>query len=153
MSLDARVGAALALAIPILPLGNFALGAALLYTLFALVLLAVSWREPRSAVLFALGPLLAPISALGLLPLASLGTRSPLRRGIQVATAIVTAAIVAGIRGVPLPFDSDRAPPFRVAASGDPFHVGWALWHALVARPAVGVEAAVLAAVAVLLPA
>src|SRR5438874_6966802 len=122
--LEPRAGVALALAVPILPLGNFALGAALLYTLLALMVLAVSWREPRSALLFALGPLLAPISALGLLPLASLGTRSPLRRGVQVLAAVVTAGIVAGIRGVPLPFDGHRAPPFRIAASGDPFHVG-----------------------------
>jgi len=150
--LDARVGAALALAIPVLPLGNFALGAAVLYAVLALLVLAVSWREPRGALLFALGPLLAPISALGLLPLAALPTRSPLRRAVQVAAAVVTAGIVAGIRGVPLPFGGDRAPPLAVAATGDPFQVVSALWHALAARPAVGVEALVLAAVAVLLP-
>src|SRR5438477_3383426 len=58
-----------------------------------------TWREPRSAPLFALGPLLAPLSALGLLPLATLGLRSPLRRGLQVAAGVVTAGVVAGIRG------------------------------------------------------
>ncbi len=150
--LDTRVGVALALAVPILPLGNYALGAAALYTFVAAALLAVSWREPRSAPLFALGPLLAPLSALGLLPLATLGLRSPLRRGVQVAVAVMTAGIVAGIRGAPLPFGGERAPAFRAAASGDPLHVASALWQALASRPAVGVEALVLSAVAVLLP-
>ena len=150
--LDTRVGVALALAVPVLPLGNYALGAAVLYTLVALALLAVSWREPRSAPLFALGPLLAPLSALGLLPLATLGLRSPLRRGVQVAAGVVTAGIVAGIRGSSLPFGAGRAPAFRATATGDPLHVASALWQALVSRPAVGVEALVLTAVAVLLP-
>jgi len=150
--LDARVGVALALAVPILPLGNYALGAAVLYTLLAFGLLAASWREPRSAPLFVLGPLLAPLSALGLLPLATLGLRSPVRRGVQVAAAVAAAGIVAGIRGAPLPFGGDRVPAFRVAASGDPLHVASALWQALASRPAVGVEALVLSAAAVLLP-
>src|SRR5439155_2569747 len=150
--LDTRVGVVLALAVPILPLGNYALGAAVLYTLAALALLAVSWREPRSAPLFALGPLLAPLSALGLLPLATLGLRSPLRRAVQVAAAVLTAGIVAGIRGAPLPFGAGRAPAFRAATSGNPLHVASALWQALASRPATAVEALVLTAVAILLP-
>jgi len=147
-----RVGAAFTLAVPILPLGNFALGAAVLYVLAALALLAVSWREPQSALFFALGPLLAPISALGLLPLGALTVRSGVRRGAQVAAAVLTAGLVAGIRGTPLPFAGAEAPKLPVAASGNPGAVLSALWHVLVARPALGVEALVLAAVAVLLP-
>jgi hypothetical protein len=59
---------------------------------------------------------------------------------------------VAGIRGVPLPFDGSAPPDFGVAAGGDPLTVATALWHALIATPAVAVEALVLAAAAVLLP-
>jgi hypothetical protein len=148
-----RAGVALALAVPIFPLGNFSLGAAVLYVLVALALFAVSWRDPRSALFFALGPVLAPIAALGFLPLSGLAIRSPVRRGVQVAAAVLAAGLVAGVRGAPLPFAGAHAPKLPVAASGDPGAVLSAVWHVLVARPALGVEALVLAAVAVLLPA
>jgi hypothetical protein len=137
----------------VLPLGNVALGAALLYAVVALALLALAWREPATGLLFSLGPLLAPIAALGLLPLASLSIRSPVRRGAQVALAVLAAGLVAGIRGVSFPFDgSDPPGELGLAASGDPFHVVGALWGALASRPALAVETLVLAAVAVLLP-
>src|SRR5205823_2290808 len=58
---DARLGLAFALAVPILPLGNLALGAAVLYAVIALGLLATMWREPQRGLLFSLGALLAPI--------------------------------------------------------------------------------------------
>jgi hypothetical protein len=147
-----RFGLAFALAVPILPLGNLALGAALLYSMAALCMLAMFWRESRHGLLFVLGPLLAPISALGLLPLAGLALRSPVRRGIQVAAGVLVAGIVAGLRHASLPFDGSAAPDPGVAASGDPLDVASALWSALVDRPALAVETLVLAAVAVLLP-
>ncbi len=147
-----RLGLALALAVPVLPLGNFALGAAVLYSIAALALLVACWPAPRSGLVFALGPLLAPLSGLGLLPLAALPIRSPVRRGVQIAVAVLTAGLVAGIRGSPVPFDGGAAPDLGVAASGDPFEVASALWSALLSRPALAVETLVLAAVAVLLP-
>jgi hypothetical protein len=147
-----RLGLALALAVPVFPLGNLALGAAVLYAAVALCLLLVNWRESEHGLLFALGPLLAPIAALGLLPLAGLALRSPVRRGLQVGAAVLAAGLVAGMRGSPLPFDDSGAPHLHVAASGDPFGVAAALWGALLARPALAVETVVLAAVAVLLP-
>ena len=150
--LHPRLGLAFALLVPILPLGNFALGAAVLYVVLALCLLVVCWREAQHGLLLVLGPLLAPIAALGLLPLAGLTVRSPVRRGVQVAAAVLVAGIVAGIRGAPLPFDGSRAPSVGVAASGDPFTVTTALWHALTASPALAVETIVLAVAAVLLP-
>jgi serine/threonine-protein kinase len=151
-ALHARAGVALALAVPILPLGNFALGAAVLYGFAALLLLVVNWRESRTGLLFTLGPLLAPISGLGLLPLAALAIRSPVRRGTQIVAAVLSAGLVAGIRGAPVPFDRSAAPSLGVAASADPFDVGSALWSALLSRPGLAVETVVLAAVAVLLP-
>jgi eukaryotic-like serine/threonine-protein kinase len=150
--LQPRLGLAFALAVPVFPLGNLALGAALLYGAAAVVLLVLSWQEPRTGLLFCLGPLLAPVAALGLLPLATFAVRSPIRRTVQVAAAVLTAGIVAGIRGVSLPFDGSHAPGVRIAASGDPFAVAGALWAALLSRPALAVEAIVLAVVAAALP-
>jgi hypothetical protein len=151
--LHVRIGLALALAVPVFPLGNLALGAALLYGLVALAALMLAWREPRSGLLFSLGPLLAPIAALGLLPLAGLAVRSPVRRAFQISAAVLAAGLVAGVRGGSMPFDGSD-PPRRLgfAASGDPLEVAAALWSALLSRPALAVEALVLAVVAVLLP-
>src|SRR4029077_2156782 len=57
-----RVGIALALVVPVLPLGNISLGLALLYATLAAAWLLVTWREPRATLLFVIGPLLAPVA-------------------------------------------------------------------------------------------
>ncbi len=149
---NARLGLAFALAVPVLPLGNLALGAAALYVLVAVGLLATMWREPERGLLFSLGAFLAPIAGLGLFPLAALAVRSPVRRAVQAAAAVLAAGVVAGVRGAPLPFDGASAPDLGIVASGDPFTVLTAIWEALLSRPALAVETIVLAAVAVLLP-
>jgi hypothetical protein len=149
---NARVGLAFALVVPILPLGNLALGAAVLYAFVAVALLAVMWREPERGLLFSLGAFLAPIAGLGLVPLAVLAVRSPMRRAVQAAAAVLVAGVVAGVRGAPLPFDGSSAPDLGIAANGDPLTVLGSVWGALLSRPALAVEAVVLTAVAVLLP-
>src|SRR5262249_38354351 len=131
-----RLGLAFALVVPILPLGNFALGAALLYCVVATALLILCWRESQHGLLFVVGPLLAPIAALGLLPLGALIVRSPVRRGILVAAGVLAAGIVAGVRGGALPYDGSAAASLGVAAGGDPFAVAGAFWAAFAARPA-----------------
>src|SRR5581483_7172420 len=93
-----RAGLALALAVPILPLGNVSLGLAVLYAGLALGWLVLSWREPRGGLLFTLGPLLAPLGALGLVPLAAATLRAGPRRAAQAFLAVLLAAVVAGIR-------------------------------------------------------
>jgi hypothetical protein len=148
-----RIGLLLALAVPVFPLGNLALGVALLYVLVAVALLVLSWREPESGLLGAVGPLLAPLSALALLPLLTLGTRSAARRAAQAGAAVLAAAIVAGVRHAPLPFDSRSAPhELGLAGSRSVTATASVLWHALLSRPALLVEALVLAAAAGLLP-
>src|SRR2546427_415870 len=73
--LHPRFGLAFALAVPVFPLGNLALGAAVLYAVAAIVLLILAWPEPRTGLPFFLRPLLAPIAALGLFPLAVVAVR------------------------------------------------------------------------------
>ena len=98
-----RAGIALALAVPFFPLGNISLGLALLYAALAAGWLLVTWREPRAALLFVVGPLLAPLAALGLLPLAVVRVRSAPLRMLTVALGVLTAALAAGIRHAALP--------------------------------------------------
>jgi hypothetical protein len=145
-----RLGTALALAVPILPLGNISLGLAVLYTALALAWLALCWREPRGALLAALGPVLVPI---GLAPLATVGLQAPARRAAQAAGAVLVAGLVAGIRGASLPLTGDASPlGLGVAGANDPLDVAGTLARALYAHPALLLEAAVFAAVAVALP-
>jgi hypothetical protein len=148
-----RLGLAFSLAVPILPLGNVSSGLAFAYGALACVWLALSWRAPRQGLFLALGPVLTPLLALGLLPLASQVIRSPVRRAAQVATAVLLAALVAGLRHASLPFTGATPPKgIGIAGSSDPFAVGFALLHALESHPAILLEAAVLAAAAVAIP-
>ena len=149
----ARLGLALALAVPVLPLGNVSLGLAFLYAALAAAWIVLSWREPRSALLFTLGPLLAPLAALGLVPLLASGLRAGPRRAAQAGVAVLAAGLVAGVRGVALPF-TGAAPPLGlgVAGSSDPFDVVGTLARAAAAQPALLLEAAAFAAIALALP-
>jgi predicted Ser/Thr protein kinase len=148
-----RAGLAVALAVPVLPLGNVALALALVYGLVAAAWLALFAREPRGGLLVAFGPLLAPLAALGLLPLAVARLRSPLRRAAAAAGGVLLAGLVAGLRGAPLPFDGEPPPAsLGIAASERPASVAGALLDALAAHPALALEAAALAAAAAALP-
>ena len=149
-----RLGLALALAVPVLPLGNVSLGLALAYGAAALAWLALSWREPRSGLLFALGPLLAPIGAIGLVPLATWNVRAAPRRAAQAAAAVIAAGVVAGLRHGALPLTGAHAPlGVGVAGADDPLDVAGTLYRALTAQQALVREAAAFAVVAALLPA
>ena len=148
-----RAGLAIALAVPVLPLGNISLGLALLYAGLAAVWLLVTWSEPRVGLLFALGPLLAPVAALGLLPLAAMLVRTAPRRALTVALGVLTAALVAGIRHAALPLVGGAAPlGLGVAGARDPFDVAGSLARAATAHPALLFEAGALALVTLALP-
>jgi Protein kinase domain len=148
-----RAGITLALAVPILPLGNISLGLALLYAALATGWLLVTWREPRAALLFVVGPLLAPVAALGLLPLAASRVRAAPLRALTVAIGVLTAALAAGIRHVALPLIGGPAPlGIGVAGARGPLDVAGSLAHAAGAYPSLLLEACALALVALALP-
>jgi eukaryotic-like serine/threonine-protein kinase len=149
-----RTGLVLALAAPVFPLGNLSLGLALLYAAVALLWLALSWTEPKTALAFVLGPLLAPVLALGLVPLA-VGriVRSPVRRLAQTVAAVLTAALAAGLRGADLPLGSGASPhTLGLAEVRDPLAVVAVLWRFLEARPGLPLGALALGLAAAALP-
>jgi hypothetical protein len=148
-----RAGLAFALAVPVFPLGNISSGLAILYACLACAWFALSWSSPGDGLFLVAGPLLAPIQALGFLPLAAQGVRSLPRRAIQVFAAVLLAAMVAGLRHASLPFTGAIPPKgLGITGSQDPFAVAVALWRALLDRPQLLVEALVLAAAAVAMP-
>ncbi len=147
-----RGGLALALFVPVFPLGNVSMGLALVYGGLAAVWFALHLRDPRTGFAFALGPLLAPIGALGLLPLALQPVRNGARRALQAGTAVLMAGIVAGLQHVALPFASGQAGSLGLDGERSPVHSASVLGHALFAHPTLALEALVLAAAAALLP-
>src|SRR5215471_16884953 len=148
-----RAGIAFALAVPVLPLGNISLGLALVYAALAAGWLLVTWRQPRATLLFVIGPLLAPVAALGLLPLVTARTRSAPLRVLAVALGVLTAALAAGIRHVALPLVGGPAPlGIGVAGARDPFDVTGSLARGAGAHPALLLETCALALVALALP-
>src|SRR5206468_3479513 len=85
-------GLALALAVPVLPIGNASFGLALVYSALAAAWLGLFWRDPRSGFLFLLGPVLAPFQALALMPVLVLGARGTVRRAATSAAGALAAA-------------------------------------------------------------
>ncbi len=145
-----RAGLALALAAPVLPLGNHALGLALLYGILALVWLVLSWRDARWGLAFLAGPVLAAVGLLALVPLALSGIGSGVRRAGQTLAAVTVAGVVAGLRGVELPFGSGTVPPLGLNGAESAVTSARILVDAVPAGLAL--EGLVLAAIAVVLP-
>jgi eukaryotic-like serine/threonine-protein kinase len=148
-----RAGLAFTLAVPVLPLGNVSMGLALAYIAAATVWLALMWGEPRRGLLFAAGPLLAPVALVGLLPLVALCIRSPLRRAATAGAGVLTAVAVAGIGGASLPFAHEQAPSrLALGATDNPREAASIVLSTLQAHPVTVVAAAIAALAAAALP-
>ncbi len=145
-----RAAIAVALAAPILPLGNLAQGLALLWSALALAWLALVWGDRRGGLAALSGPLLAPLGLIGLVPLAVQPVRGHVRRGAQAAAAVALAAVVAGVRGVPLPFGAGQAPKLELAGLESPFAAAATVLGSV--PPALLGELVVFAAIAVAVP-
>lgn len=151
--LSERVGLAFALAVPFFPLANVSLGLAIVYAALAVGWLALSWKDARAGLFLALGPLAAPLAALGALPLAAQVVKGRARRAAQVAAAILVAALVAGLRHAPLPLTGESPPlGLGVVGSERPAAVARALVDALQRHPALPVEALLLGLAAAAIP-
>ncbi len=135
-----RAGITLALAVPVLPLGNVALALALVYAAVAAAWLALYAREPERSPYAALGPLLGPFA--GLLPLLYRDARSPLTRGAGAGAAVLLAAPVRALHHGPI--------QLGLPGSRDPVAAVEALAGAV--PPALALEALALALAAALLP-
>jgi hypothetical protein len=148
-----RAALLFALAVAFFPLANASLGLAIAYAILAAGWAALNWRDARAGLLLTAGPLVAPLAALPLLPLAAQVAHGRVRRGAQVGAAVLLAAVVAGLRRVPLPFDGSTPPlGLGIAGSARPGPVAAALWRQLLDHPQIAGEALVLAAAAALLP-
>jgi hypothetical protein len=146
-------GLGLALAVPILPLGNISLGLAAVYAAFAVGWFVLFGKQPRTALLFLLGPALLPAQGLLLIPALVRNVRGPVRRALLAAATVPAAVVVAGLTRNPLPFTGERGPrALGIAGSSDPGEALSVLVAFLTERPAIWIEALVLVAAAVAAP-
>jgi hypothetical protein len=148
-----RAGLAFVLAVPVLPLGNVSLGLALAYAAIAVAWFVLMWGEPRSGLLFAVAPLLGPLAAVGLLPLALISVQNPVRRAAAAAVGVLTFTAIAGLGGGDLKFAREAGPTtLPLDETESPARAASIVGDALTAHPAVLAQAAILAAAAVALP-
>jgi len=147
-----RLGLAIALFVPVFPLGNIAQAAAVLYAGVAVAWLALCWRDARGGLLFVAGPLLASVGALALLPLAVQPARGRVRRALQAFVGVFAAAAVAGLRGQPLPLTGAVVPNLGIDGSAHASDVLHALVAPLGANAGLFTVALVLALASMLLP-
>jgi hypothetical protein len=139
-------GLAVALAAPVLPLGNLSLGLAIAYGGLAVTWLALHARDAERSLLPVAAPLLAPLGAIPLLPVALLDARGRIRRAVGAAACVPLAAAVAVLAGRPLPFTGEPSGSTApVAGSTGPLDVAATLWNALAAHPTLAVATVVLA--------
>ncbi len=147
-----RLGLAAALGLAVLPLGNVSLGLALVYAILAAAWLVATWRRSGEGLYASAGALVAPLGLTLLLPILLLPVRRAVWRAVLGASAVLIAAVAAGIRGVTLPLSDRRAVPTGIEGSEDPGAVVTALVHSLAARPELLLAAVVVAGLAALLP-
>jgi Protein kinase domain len=148
-----RAALLFALAVAFFPLANISLGLAIVYAVLAVGWAAFTWKDARAGLLLAAGPLLAPVAALALIPLAAQLVRGRARRAVTAGAAVLLAAVVAGLERSRLPFDGSL-PPLGLGITGStrPAAVAHAITTELTAHPVLLVEATILAAAAALLP-
>ncbi len=146
-----RFGFALALAVPILPLGNIALGLGIAYAAIAAGWFALFWRRPTDGFIFLAGPALAPLGAIGLLPLVLQRVEDRVRQVATVFMATIAAGIFASLAGGLFPF-GERLAGLDLAETTRPDIAAAAAADSLAARPGLFVVAAILAAASLTVP-
>jgi hypothetical protein len=151
-ALKPRLGLAIALAVAVFPIGNESRSAAIVYGSFAICWLAVCWNDARRGLLFATGPLLAPLGALALVPLAVQPAHGLVRRAAQAGIAVFAAALVAGTAGRDMPLAAGGSASLGIAPSDSIGDVAVALRGTFSGAPVLAAAAIVLAGAAALLP-
>ncbi len=151
-ALRPRLGLAAALGAAVLPLGNVSLGLALVYAVLASAWLVATWRRSDEALYASVGAVLAPLGLMLLLPAMLLPVRRAVWRAVFGASAVLLAAVAAGIRGATLPLSDRAAASPGLEGREDPGPVASALVDSLAARPELLLTAAVVAGLAALLP-
>ena len=147
---SAPAGLAVALAAPVLPLGNVSQGLAIVYGLAAATWLLFHARQSRGGLAFVAGPLLAPTSALALLPLAVQRAGGTIRRAAHGVTGTLAAAAVAALPAGLEPGGRPSGDAARLVAEESPLDVVRVVGELAAAKPVLLAQAGALGVLAAL---
>jgi eukaryotic-like serine/threonine-protein kinase len=150
--LDPRVGLALALAVPLFPLGNVAVAAAGLYGIFAAGWLVANWRDARHGLWFMAGPILASVGLLPLVPLALIPVKNTARRAAHGVLAVLSVVLLSAVAGEQLPVAGGAPSTLDLGPLDSVGSVATAVWGWLLHEPLVLVAAILVGAASALLP-
>ena len=150
--IDPRAGIAVALAAAVFPIGNVAESAAILYGVFAIGWLLLTWRDARHGLLFVAGPILAAVGLLPLVPLVAQRAHGSVRRAAHGALAVLSAALVAAVGGGSVPFADEAAGSLGIEPLTPVPDAGVGVWTWLLEHPATTLAAISVAAASALLP-
>ena len=140
------------LAVPVLPIGNVAESAAIVYGALAAGWLVLNWRDARHGLLFVVGPVLAAFGLLPLIPLAVQQADGRVRRAAHAAMAVLAAALLAGVAGHELPLTGETPGTLGIGPLTPVFDASNAIWSALAGHPLTTAAAILFALAAALLP-
>jgi len=144
-------GLGVALAVPVLPLGNISLGLAIAYVPVAVAWLILFARDARSSLLFLSGPLLALVHLLPLVPVMALEARGIVRRAALGVAAVLTAVATVVVVGLRLPLTGEPPPePRGVSRAEQPAAALEGSLAALTSRPTIVAAIVIVAAAAAL---
>ena len=150
--IDPRAGIAVALAAAVFPIGNVAESAAILYGVFAIGWLLLTWRDARHGLLFVAGPILAAVGLLPLVPLVAERAHGSVLRAAQGALAVLSAALVAAVGGGSVPFADEAAGSLGIEPLTPVPDAGVGVWTWLLEHPATTLAAISVAAASAVLP-
>ena len=150
--LDPRLGMALALAVPLFPLGNIAVAVAGLYGIFAAGWVAANWRDARHGLWFMAGPILATVGLLPLVPLALIPVKNTARRAAHGVLAVLSVVLLSAVAGEQLPVAGGTASALDLSPLDSVGSVATAVWAWLLHEPLVLVAAILVGAASALLP-
>ena len=148
-----RLGLALALTVPVLPLGDISGGLAVAYAAVALAWFVIMRRTPTSALLPVGGPILASVGLLAAAPLLALRTSGIVRRALIGAAAVALAVAVHALRvGTLLPTGEAAPLGLGIEGSVNPGAVTSALAAFFSSRPTLLLMATLVAVASALAP-
>jgi Protein kinase domain len=147
--LSPGAGLAVALAVPVLPLGNISLGLAVAYVPLAVAWLVLFARDARSSLFFLAGPLLALAHLLPLVSVVALGARGLVRQAALALAAVAATVGLVAVVGLRLPLTGEAAPETRgVNGAERPEAALDGLLAALSSRPTIVAAMVILGAAA-----
>jgi len=112
----------------------------------------VNWRDGRHGLLFVVGPVLATVGLLPLVPLVVQRAKGTARRAAHGALAVLSAALFAAVEGSTTPIADESSGSLGIEPLTPVPDASLSVWEWLLGHPATTAAAVLVAAATALLP-